>query len=82
MWAAALSFGARIFSAIGKFFDWRENKAHERLGRQDEQLRTMKGNVDASDEMRRIENETSRLDDDARGNALRRYVRHRNNSDK
>jgi len=38
MWGAVLGFGAKIFSFVGKLLDWRENRAHERLGRQDEQI--------------------------------------------
>ena len=55
MWGAVLGFGAKVFSFIGKLFDWRKRKAHERLGRQAEQIDQWKRARDAEKDMDSIE---------------------------
>jgi len=56
---------------------WKRGKERDkdrRSGEDRANLRHMEGNVEASTEMRNIENETRRLTPDARRNALRRFM--------
>ncbi len=55
MWGTVLGFGTKLFGAIGKFFDWRERKSHEKAGRQSEQIDQWERAHDAEKRMDDVE---------------------------
>ena len=69
------------FSFLNLWKRGKERDKDRRSGEDRANLRHLEGDIGASKEMRKIENETSRLDDAGRRNALDRFVRNKPDGD-